>query len=323
MRFFDAQPGIRYLGHVDRATLLVEQQRARVMAYPCTFEEGFCIAAAECMAAGAVPVTTNNYALRTTVGDSGSLVSGRPRSWFYRRAFVKAAVRLLTDDQYLACAVNRVPASCPHLGFASGRRSVPQTCHCTDARCMTGRDPAVLLVVHRREEETRRVFDAIAQARPRRLFVAGDGPASAADREACERTRLVVRQVDWDCEVAYDWSEENLGLDVRVTTAIDWVFRSADSVIVLEDDCLPHQRFFTFCTEMLDRYREDRQIMHVSGECYRAAREGDSSYLFSKYPLAWGWATWSRAWSLVRSATPHMAAVPLAARSQCVVRQRR
>lgn len=100
MRFFDAQPGIRYLGHVDRATLLAEQQRARVMAYPCTFEEGFCIAAAECMAAGAVPVTTNNYALRTTVGDSGELVSGRPRSWFYRRAFVKAAVRLLTDDQY-------------------------------------------------------------------------------------------------------------------------------------------------------------------------------------------------------------------------------
>jgi glycosyltransferase involved in cell wall biosynthesis len=100
MRFFDAQPGIRYVGHVDRATLLVEQQRARVMAYPCTFEEGFCIAAAECMAAGAVPVTTNNYALRTTVGDSGDLISGRPRSWFYRRAFVKAAVRLLTDDQY-------------------------------------------------------------------------------------------------------------------------------------------------------------------------------------------------------------------------------
>jgi glycosyltransferase involved in cell wall biosynthesis len=100
LRFFDAQPGIRYLGHVDRATLLAEQQRARVMAYPCTFEEGFCIAAAECMAAGAVPVTTNNYALRTTVGDAGVLVNGRPRSWFYRRAFVKAAVRLLSDDEH-------------------------------------------------------------------------------------------------------------------------------------------------------------------------------------------------------------------------------
>ena len=66
--------------------------RARVLAYPCLFEEGFCIAAAECMAAGAVPVTTNAFALTTTVGDAGMLIEGRPRSWFYRRRFVNAVV---------------------------------------------------------------------------------------------------------------------------------------------------------------------------------------------------------------------------------------
>jgi glycosyltransferase involved in cell wall biosynthesis len=69
-----------------------------VLAYPCTFPEGFCIAAAECMAAGAVPVTTNAFALTTTVGNAGVLVNGRPRSWFYRRRFVNAAVALLTND---------------------------------------------------------------------------------------------------------------------------------------------------------------------------------------------------------------------------------
>jgi hypothetical protein len=108
MRFFEGQPGVEYLGHVDRSTLIAQQRRARVLAYPCTFEEGFCIAAAECMAAGAVPVTTNAFALTTTVGNAGVLIDGRPRSWFYRRGFVKAAVRLLTDDAYwrkrsLAC----------------------------------------------------------------------------------------------------------------------------------------------------------------------------------------------------------------------------
>src|SRR6185503_9549688 len=100
MRFFEGQPGVKYLGHVDRATLIAEQLRARVMAYPCTFAEGFCIAAAECMAAGAVPVTTNAFALTSTVGDAGILVDGRPRSWFYRRKFVNAAVALLGDDQH-------------------------------------------------------------------------------------------------------------------------------------------------------------------------------------------------------------------------------
>jgi glycosyltransferase involved in cell wall biosynthesis len=108
MRFFEGQQGIAYLGHVGRSALVEEQRRARVMTYPCTFEEGFCIAAAECMAAGAVPVTTDDFALTTTVDGAGVLIPGRPRSWFYKRAFVRAAVRLLTDDQYwldrsLAC----------------------------------------------------------------------------------------------------------------------------------------------------------------------------------------------------------------------------
>ena len=97
--FFQDQPGVEYLGHVDRDRLVTEQLRARVLAYPCIFEEGFCIAAAESMAAGAVPVTTNAFALTTTVGRAGALISGRPRSWFYRRRFVNAAVELLTDDR--------------------------------------------------------------------------------------------------------------------------------------------------------------------------------------------------------------------------------
>jgi glycosyltransferase involved in cell wall biosynthesis len=100
MRFFDRQPGVDYLGHVDRQKLVAEQRRARVLAYPCIFEEGFCIAAAECMAAGVVPVTTNAFALTTTVDAAGVLINGRPRSWFYRRRFVSAVTRLLLDDDH-------------------------------------------------------------------------------------------------------------------------------------------------------------------------------------------------------------------------------
>jgi len=45
-------------------------------------------------------VTTKAFALPTTVGDAGVLIDGRPRSWFYRRRFVKAAVALLSDDRH-------------------------------------------------------------------------------------------------------------------------------------------------------------------------------------------------------------------------------
>lgn len=159
-------------------------------------------------------------------------------------------------------------------------------------------DVPVLLVVYRRPSETRRVLEAIAAVEPRRLYVAADGPATSADRQACRETRVVVDRISWKCDVSRDFSDENLGLNQRMVSAIDWVFKEHDSAIILEDDCLPHPQFFSFCASMLDRYRQATGVVHVSGECYRRSRRDDYSYFFSKYPLAWGWATWRRAWSL-------------------------
>jgi hypothetical protein len=107
LRFFEGSEGVDYLGHVSRSELVAWQHRAKVMAYPCRFEEGFCLSAAECMAAGAVPVTTGRYALVQTVGDGGVLISGHPRSWLYRRRFVRACVDLLTDEPRRQAYVDR------------------------------------------------------------------------------------------------------------------------------------------------------------------------------------------------------------------------
>ena len=107
LKFFAGQSGVDYVGHVSRPDLVAWQRRARVLAYPCRFEEGFCLAAAECMAAGAVPVTTRRYALVTTVADGGMLIGGHPRGWLYRRRFVRACVGLLTDDAAWAAVAAR------------------------------------------------------------------------------------------------------------------------------------------------------------------------------------------------------------------------
>lgn len=154
----------------------------------------------------------------------------------------------------------------------------------------------VLLIVYRRPELTARVFQAIAAARPRRLFVAADGAAHAGEAEACAETRRVVSQVTWPCEVHTDFASSNLGCERRVTSAVDWLFEYDERGIVLEDDCIPAPDFFGFCAELLERYQDDTRVMHISGETY--APPGVHSYYFSKYALTWGWATWKRAWRL-------------------------
>ena len=158
----------------------------------------------------------------------------------------------------------------------------------------------VVLIFFRRPELTARVLKAIAQVRPRKLFVVADGPRAdhPADAELCAASRAVIdRMVDWDCEVIKNYSDVNLGCGRRPASGISWVLEQVEDAIILEDDCVPHPSFFPFCEELLERYRHDQRIMHIAGSTFRPWRvRTPNSYFFSQFNTGWGWATWRRAW---------------------------
>ncbi|GAB3811546.1 nucleotide-diphospho-sugar transferase [Pontibacter rugosus] len=160
----------------------------------------------------------------------------------------------------------------------------------------------VLLIVFNRPHTTQQVFDRIRQVKPKKLYVAADGPRPhvATDAEKCAETRRIVEQVDWECEVKTLFQEENLRCGVAPATAITWLFEHEETGIILEDDCVPSKSFFFYCQEVLERYKHDTRIMHVSGNNYLNGwrRDSDYSYYFSDKVNAWGWATWRRAWQL-------------------------
>lgn len=89
--------GVTFLGKVPRTELVRLQNEAEVMAYPCNYDENFCISAAECMAAGVVPVTTRQGALPTTVGDCGVIISKVETDDGFVSEFVREVVSLLKD----------------------------------------------------------------------------------------------------------------------------------------------------------------------------------------------------------------------------------
>lgn len=155
----------------------------------------------------------------------------------------------------------------------------------------------VVLIIFKRLDTTQRVFDAIREARPKKLLVIADGPRpeKAGEAEKCAQTRAIIEQVDWDCEVLKCFSEENLGCGKRIATGLSWAFDQVEDAIILEDDCLPHPSFFSFCFEMLERYRHEPKVMSISG-CLFARSPKPESYYFSHYLSCWGWATWRRAW---------------------------
>ena len=168
------------------------------------------------------------------------------------------------------------------------------------AQTMTSGDQApVAMFIYNRPVLTARVFERIRAAMPRCLLIVADGPRAARteDAQLCEIARKIVSSPDWSCDLLMNLADENLGCRRRLSSGLDWVFDQCSEAIILEDDCLPDSSFFTFCTRMLNRYRDDRRVMHVSGDNFQDGnRRGAGSYFFSRYSLSWGWATWKRAW---------------------------
>ncbi|MBW4626555.1 MAG: glycosyltransferase family 2 protein [Brasilonema octagenarum HA4186-MV1] len=157
----------------------------------------------------------------------------------------------------------------------------------------------VAFIIFKRPHTTERVFEAIRQAKPTKLFVIADGPRGNRPEEAekCEATRAIIERVDWDCEVIKNYSDTNLGCAKRVSSGIDWVFSNVEEAIILEDDCVPHPTFFRFCEELLEKYRYDTRIASISGSNYQFGHKRTNySYYFSIYNHCWGWASWRRAW---------------------------
>jgi hypothetical protein len=134
------------------------------------------------------------------------------------------------------------------------------------------------------------------------LFVVADGPRvdHPTDAENCKNARSVLDKVDWKCEVVKNYSEVNLGSYKRNSSGLNWLFDNVEEAIILEDDCIPDLTFFTFCNELLDRYRQDTRIGAICGNNFLPNTPyGRYSYFFSTYPLLWGWAGWRRTWQLI------------------------
>ncbi|HSD22925.1 MAG TPA: hypothetical protein VLB79_01220 [Solirubrobacterales bacterium] len=171
----------------------------------------------------------------------------------------------------------------------------------------------VVLAIFNRPDTTLQVFERVRSARPERLLVIADGPRPGRPEEyrLCEEARAVVERVDWPCDVSAELSAVNLGCRRRLSSGLNWAFGLVEEAIVLEDDCLPHPSFFRYCEELLQRYRDEERVMHISGDNFESIWRGrdpltrvsrsvrrrlGASYYFSRYAHVWGWASWRRAW---------------------------
>lgn len=155
----------------------------------------------------------------------------------------------------------------------------------------------ILFLIFNRPETTRLVWQEIKKIRPKYLFLAADGARFDDELSLVTEARnIVLRDIDWDCQLTTLLRDKNLGCKAAGISALNWFFDQVEEGIILEDDCLPSQSFFIYCRELLIKYRHYNQVMHISGNFFQKLPATSDSYYFSHIPHIWGWATWRRAW---------------------------
>ena len=159
----------------------------------------------------------------------------------------------------------------------------------------------ILFMVFNRLDTTKKVFKEIKKARPKKLYIASDGPRINIEGEKCEGEKVrnfLKSNIDWDCRVKTLFREKNLGCKYACSGAIDWFFKNEKMGIILEDDTLPNESFFSFCEVMLNKYKDDYRIGSINGTNFQnGIKRGSGDYYFSIFPHIWGWATWSDRWN--------------------------
>jgi hypothetical protein len=158
----------------------------------------------------------------------------------------------------------------------------------------------VLLIIFRRPDIAKQLIDAVRVAAPAQIFIFCDGPnpgRPGEDKKVAAARELVEREIDWPCKIERRYSDINEGPRLSISGAITWFFEQAEEGIILEEDCMPHPDFFPYCAELLERYRHDTRVWHISGTHPLDSQwRGDGSYYFSKYAWVWGMATWRNRW---------------------------
>ncbi|MDP3927572.1 MAG: hypothetical protein Q8R57_00975 [Bacteroidota bacterium] len=158
----------------------------------------------------------------------------------------------------------------------------------------------VLLIIFNRFDTTQQVIAKLREAAVPKLYMYCDGPRKnkLGETELLKEVQeKVLEAIDWPCSVITQFREENEGPRLAIGHAVSWLFETEERGIILEHDCVPHLSFFNFCETLLEHYKDDERVMHISGDNFQFGKwRGDGSYYFSRFNHIWGFATWKRAW---------------------------
>ena len=161
------------------------------------------------------------------------------------------------------------------------------------------KETPILLVALGQIEILQMVYSQLRCIEPQRLYVFYDAPTKEGQDTAVQESfRSLLDGKEWNCMTRFFCSKKRLSINSAIKTAMRWFFRHETEGIVLDGYSVPFPAFFAFASCMLEKYRCDERVGHISGWDFRLPEQNlnkHDSYFFSKliYTIG-GWASWRR-----------------------------
>lgn len=160
----------------------------------------------------------------------------------------------------------------------------------------------IVIFSYDRPKHLQQTLDALAKnelVEQSDLFIYCDGAKESASKEQVERisvNRKVAHAAQGFKSVTVIEREKNIGLKANIVGAVTEIVNKYGRIITLEDDIVTSKGFLRFMNEALEMYKDDEQVMHISGYMW-PHRWPLPETLFYEVPYpGGGWATWKRAW---------------------------
>ncbi len=159
---------------------------------------------------------------------------------------------------------------------------------------------AIILFTYNRSEHTKRVLEALRHNTilPQKLYIFQDGLKSDESDEEWTKVNALINETDF-CPTEVHVSDKNKGLAASIVSGINYVFRRYDTVIVLEDDCVPAANFVCFMQKCFEKYESDKRVYSVSGYAWPIdLKKGEYDVYGCGRISSWGWGTWKDRWAI-------------------------
>ena len=165
-------------------------------------------------------------------------------------------------------------------------------------RCIGDRgNPPVLILGYRRFAEIAKIVDILAPSNPCCIIISIDGPRREGAESPTPLRFSLQNVIGPETNLVFEQQPENLGIAKHLHQAVTEVLSTHDSLLVLEDDCMPASGLYSYMAQALVAHQNDKTIGTVAADAHILTRR-DSAYVESSmFPLTWGWGTWADRWS--------------------------